>query len=448
MEQALPLQVIASQRTTSSLDSVQNQALRLVCGGMRTSPTAACEIDARVEPLDLRRERAVMESYERYKRLEADHPNRALVDSWEPIGRLKQQSPLDVVSNLQNKISLPENRLQSLKHPKIAPWAELQHANIKYSLIDPKIDKNSNPTILKTCALETIESYSAIPIQVYTDGSALNGTTSAGCGAFLKFPTGPDIEISKAVGKLSDNYDAEIQGLITAIEKIDNIFESQEMHPMNIVIFTDSMSTLKALLNLEFSYPGIESLALAVNNLLTSYDVQLTLQWIPGHCDLLGNEKADKLAKEGAKQDQPDNPASYKNIRRQLKNNSKEEWLKRWREGETGRAVFKEMKEPNPKDGINSLTRKHQSAIFQLRTGHSKLNFSLNRFDPCYTPLCRNCPHPYETTEHVLFECPGLRTERESLLPPLPSINNTLYGPRSQLVNTATYYLMSLSSKS
>ena len=85
---------------------------------------------------------------------------------------------------------------------------------------------------------------------------------------------------------------------------------------MNIVIFTDSMSTLKALFNLEFSYPGIESLALTVNNLLTSYDVQLTLQWIPGHCDLSGNEKADKLAKEGAKQDQPDNPASYKNIRR------------------------------------------------------------------------------------------------------------------------------------
>merc|ERR1712115_377333 len=109
-------------------------------------------------------------------------PNRALVDSWEPIGRLKQQSPLDVVSNLQNKISLPENRLQSLKHPKITPWAELQHTNIKYSLIDPKIDKNSNPTILKTCALETIESYSAIPIQVYTDGPALNGTTSAWCG--------------------------------------------------------------------------------------------------------------------------------------------------------------------------------------------------------------------------------------------------------------------------
>ena len=75
MEQTLPLQAIASKRTTSSLDIVQNQALRLVCGGMRTTPTAACEIDARVEPLDLRRERAVMESFERYKRFDTDHPN-------------------------------------------------------------------------------------------------------------------------------------------------------------------------------------------------------------------------------------------------------------------------------------------------------------------------------------------------------------------------------------
>ena len=448
MEQALPLQAIASKRATSSLDTVQNQALRLVCGGMRTSPTAACEIDARVEPLDLRRDRAVTESFERYKRFEADHPNRVLVDSWEPIGRLQQQSPMDVATRLQDKLSLPVNRLPNQKYPTISPWEELQPAMIKCSLLDPTIDKNSNPTVLRTCALETIDRYHQVPIHVYTDGSALNGVTSAGCGAFLKFPNGPEIEISKAIGKSSDNYDAEIQGLISAIEEVSLLFGTQEREPMDTVIFTDSMSALKALDSSEFTHLGIESLALSINSLLTSYDIQLTLQWIPGHCDLPGNEKADKLAKEGAKQEQPNNPASYNNIRRILRNNSKEEWLKRWRDGETGRAVFKELKEPNRNDSINSLTRKNQSAIFQLRTGHSKLNFNLNRFDPCYTPLCRNCPHPYETTEHVLFECQGLKTEREDLLPPLPTINNTLYGSKIQLNKTAEFYYMSLSSKS
>jgi len=76
---------------------------------MRTSPTAACEIDARVEPLDLRRERAVMESFEGYMRFEADHPNRVLVESWKPIDRLQQQSPMDVASKLLEKQNLPEN---------------------------------------------------------------------------------------------------------------------------------------------------------------------------------------------------------------------------------------------------------------------------------------------------------------------------------------------------
>ena len=133
-------------------------------------------------------------------------------------------------------------------------------------------------TVLRTCALETIDRYHQVPIHVYTDGSALNGVTSAGCGAFLKFPTGPEIEISKAIGKSSDNYDAEIQGLISAIEEVSLLFGTQKREPMDIVIFTDSMSALKALDSSEFTHLGIESLALSINSLLTSYDIQLTLQ--------------------------------------------------------------------------------------------------------------------------------------------------------------------------
>ena len=274
--------------------------------------------------------------------------------------------------------------------------------------------------------METIDSYQTVPIHAYTDGSAFNGTTSAGCGAFLKFPDGPDIEISDACGKTCSNYDAEIQGLISAIETIHQLFGSGQAKPLDIVIFTDSLSTLKALENLEVSnHAGLDCLALTISKLLTSYDIQLTLQWIPGHCGLQGNERADRLARDGAGKEQPENPSSYNTVRQILRNNSRDEWLKRWRDGETGRVVFREMKEPNPKDSINSLTRKDQSAIFQLRTGHSKLNFSLNRFDPCHPPHCRSCTHPYETTEHVLFECLGLKTE------------NNICHPHQQLATTS-----------
>ena len=50
MDYNLPLQTIASKGAILSLDKVQNQALRLNCGAIRTTPTAACEIDASIKP--------------------------------------------------------------------------------------------------------------------------------------------------------------------------------------------------------------------------------------------------------------------------------------------------------------------------------------------------------------------------------------------------------------
>lgn len=51
MDYNIVLQNSCSKTTKQELDKVQNQALRLICGGMRTSPTAACEISTNIEPL-------------------------------------------------------------------------------------------------------------------------------------------------------------------------------------------------------------------------------------------------------------------------------------------------------------------------------------------------------------------------------------------------------------
>ena len=163
---------------------------------------------------------------------------------------------------------------------------------------------------------------------------------------------------------------AEILGLILAIETITDLFGTKQQEPKDIVIFTDSFSTLKALENSDTSTQSIDNLALVIDQLLTSYDIKLTLQWIPGHCDLQGNEIADSLAKEGARKEQPDNPCSFSTLRRIMKGKSREAWLNRWRDGDTGRVMFNEIQEPNPKDDINSLSRKHQCAIFQLLVTH------------------------------------------------------------------------------
>ena len=102
------------------------------------------------------------------------------------------------------------------------------------------------------------------------------------------------------------------------------------------------------------------------------------------------------------------------------------------------------MAKPNKKDTINSLNRADQSLIFQLRTGHAAVNAHINRINPMHPPNCRNCEYPYETVQHILLECPGVDGLRRVYLPTLPSIQNTLYTNRLQLVSTCTFVRMAL----
>ena len=58
MEYSLPVQIYASNTALETLDTVQNQALRLICGTFRTAPTAAAEIMANVPPLSIHRQKS------------------------------------------------------------------------------------------------------------------------------------------------------------------------------------------------------------------------------------------------------------------------------------------------------------------------------------------------------------------------------------------------------
>ena len=42
---------------------------------------------------------------------------------------------------------------------------------------------------------------------------------------------------------------------------------------------------------------SIKNLTTRLHGFITDHNVDTTLQWIPGHADMPGNERADKLAK-------------------------------------------------------------------------------------------------------------------------------------------------------
>ena len=103
LESNLPLQSISSDTTLKSLDQVESQALHFIAGGMRSAPTAACGIDVDIEPLELRREAAVIEMVERYRREDKGHPNRKIVDEWKLDNIIQQNSVLKIEKKTTRK---------------------------------------------------------------------------------------------------------------------------------------------------------------------------------------------------------------------------------------------------------------------------------------------------------------------------------------------------------
>ena len=84
---------------------------------------------------------------------------------------------------------------------------------------------------------------------------------------------------------------------------------------LDTVLLSDAFSTLQALQpNRDTDH---NDLSAALASICRSHAV--TLQWIPSHCNLPGNEVADSLAKESTTKEQLDRSTSYAEVKTILK---------------------------------------------------------------------------------------------------------------------------------
>ena len=436
----------SSKSTQLEIDRIQNQALRFICGGMKTTPNAACEVHANVEPLHLRREKSLLELKERSLRMSCTHPSRKVTQNWKEKNKLKHKSILHHANMLSERCHLPDQRAVTERISAIPPNQILVSPEIKTSLVKEMAKKETDPLDLKITAEKTIAIYPDNWTHIYTDGSAFKATVNAGYGALLCFPDGSSHEISSACGAVCSNYEAEILAIQAALEYLSR-YCHDETKITNTVIFSDSKSTLQALGSDGLSTPRIIALKQEASNFISFRKRRLVLQWIPGHAGIPGNEKADRLAKHGSGLEQPQISTTYQTAKQIIKNNYKEEWMNSWARGTTGRVLYNHMSTTKTNDPIRLLNRKHQSHIFQLRVQHTPLNNHLNRINPEYPPMCVLCDSPHETVDHILFECPKLEDLRQRLLPSSPDTENTLYGNHIQLEKTSNFYGMALSRR-
>ena len=81
---------LCEKTTQQALDKVQNQALRIITGAMRSTPIKAMEQLTGIQPLNQRREAKIMVQAQKYRCL-PDHPMKSKLDSLTK-NRLKRSS--------------------------------------------------------------------------------------------------------------------------------------------------------------------------------------------------------------------------------------------------------------------------------------------------------------------------------------------------------------------
>ena len=132
---------------------------------------------------------------------------------------------------------------------------------------------------------------------MYTDGLAFRGTSKAGYGVLIDGSSG---EFSGPCGEHASNYVAEVVAIETALDYIKTFFDTFPHRKHSIAIFTDSMSALQGLENDPTVKEEFRSILQTSHQIIVTYGVEIIMQWIPGHSNIPGNDKADTLAKKGS----------------------------------------------------------------------------------------------------------------------------------------------------
>ncbi|KAK3758827.1 hypothetical protein RRG08_036267 [Elysia crispata] len=111
LEYANPILNLVSKTSLGKLDRIQNAAMRLLTGRLRSTPIAALEVATGCEPLETRREVQTLMTRERFLRRGESNPLKDLAESFGATRRrLKKVSVLSAAEAAERKFNLPTDR--------------------------------------------------------------------------------------------------------------------------------------------------------------------------------------------------------------------------------------------------------------------------------------------------------------------------------------------------
>ena len=130
-------------------------------------------------------------------------------------------------------------------------------------------------------------------VEVYTDGSKLNGRV--GAGFYAEYPNNFPKQAFFHLGI----YSTVFQAKVFTISEVAKNLHLEKMHNQNIVVLVDSQAAINALIKCTATSITVLNCIRNLNQL--GIQNHVSFAWIPRHAEVHGNEVVDYVAKSGSK---------------------------------------------------------------------------------------------------------------------------------------------------
>jgi ribonuclease HI/exonuclease III len=411
--------------TLKSLQKLQRIATLAITGGLRSTPTDLLDAHAGVLPTELALAKICHRATIRLLSLPETHPLYKVVQKAKRSPPSKHPSP---INNLIRIFQLNGTKIETIfpktEDPYRAPRFTTRISTSRESSIDN-------------------EKHDDADFKVFTDGSDHDGGVGA---AAILYKKGTPMSVSHLKAYLGpstehNSYEAEVVGGILAMWLVRN---NPETLRKKISIYSDNQAFLKTAAHPK-AVPG-QYLLREFNASANDFTATISLKWISGHSNVRGNERADKLAKEGAEGrasrqvDLPPIlrqplPISISAINCEHLKSLKSRWAANWHESPR-RHRIQGIDDTFPFNGYRKrqdrLSRAHASYLLQVRSGHLPLNYYLHRIKKSDTKQCTACrieqgdETSTETISHFIYECAAYNSQRLTLIRAIGATNIAL----------------------
>ena len=385
------------------LQALQNLALRKILGVFKTAPIVPMEVEAALQPPNVRLNASIRNYAIRALKLSPKHPINEELSKLPTIPSPKPMVQLERIrASVQDLIDPDE--LEPLQHFIFPPWNRETPYAVNISPL-PKEEAaqvhNSNPHL------------GADDVTIYTDASSMPGEDSNGVGVglvVLNYNQGTPRVVHTGTINLGNSqlvYNGELEGITQAVE-----YAGQAAKPgQSYHIYSDNQAGLNRL-RTPSDDPGqaCQIRTSKAAELAQSKGATITINWVPGHTDVHGNELADSLAKQATTQNPSSTETSFAILGQKAKEVTKQEWesvLGKYDERPSQNSTTYRKQFPwqvRSKIQLPRGTKREiASSFFQLKLGHGYLKSYLHRLGHTESDLCR-CGRR-ETPAHLLLSC-------------------------------------------